>query len=360
MKIVFVIKNMGLGGSCKQLAMTANALSHYGHSVYIYSYNTNKLEQSLSENVVYIPENRIIKHRVLEWILVPLRIRKKIKEISPDLIISWRTQAGAHCILGSLGTNTKCVFSERSDPYMEHSNIHWITTYLANMSDGGVFQTEKAKLYYKKLSRKSIVIPNPVNPLLNLQTFVPYSTRPHKIVFVGRMSLIQKRQDILLKAMKEINNILPDYKLYLYGNGPSEKEIKNLVTEYGLTNSVVFCGSVTNVVEYIKDARLMLLSSDYEGIPNSIIEAFQVGVPVVTTDCSPGGCRVLIDDNYNGNIVPFRDYHALAEKSIELLNDENKASNYINNSKRKLEEFAPSYVFEKWNNYLTNIYNGKK
>ena len=104
----------------------------------------------------------------------------------------------------------------------------------------------------------------------------------------------------------------------------------------------------------------MLLSSDYEGIPNSIIEAFQVGVPVVTTDCSPGGCRVLIDDNYNGNIVPFRDYHALAEKSIELLNDENKASNYINNSKRKLEEFAPSYVFEKWNNYLTNIYNGKK
>ena len=240
---------------------------------------------------------------------------------------------------------------------MEPSNIHAITTYLASLSTGGVFQTPKARDYYKRLAPKAVVIPNPIDANVELPQIIEYSSRPKEIVFVGRMSIKQKRLDILLKVMGEIHKVLPEYILRLYGDGRNIEDVKALATEMGLSEVVVFEGAVDNVIDRIKNARLMLLTSDYEGIPNVVIEAFQAGVPVVTTDCSPGGCRVLIEDGKNGFITPFRDYKATAEKAIELLSDEKLANQFINNSRTKLQEFSPEIIFQNWDEYIKYIYN---
>lgn len=358
MNILFVVNGLGEhDGASKQLVLTANQLSAKGYNVFVHTLATFKRHKLLHPDIKHIPPILNIKLRQLQWFTFPFVIRKIAKDNNIDVIISWRTNAGSYSTLATLGTNIKTIFCERSDPYMEPSNIHAITTYLASLSTGGVFQTPKARDYYKRLAPKAVVIPNPIDANVELPQIIEYSTRPKEIVFVGRMSIQQKRFDILFRTMKDIHKVLPEYKLRLYGGGKYIEKIKAMAYEMGLKDIVVFEGVVDNIIEKIKYSRLMLLTSDYEGIPNVVIEAFQAGVPVVTTDCSPGGCRVLIEDGKNGFITPFRDYKATAEKAIELLSDEKLANQFINNSRTKLQEFSPEIIFQKWDEYIKYIYN---
>lgn len=355
MNILFVISKIGLGGASKQLCMTANALYEYGHNVLIYTMNGDKCVQKINKGVIYIPNTSIESSRFMQWVKNPFAIRNVVKSNNIDVVIAWQTNAGTYVTLATLGLNVKTIFCERSDPYMEPSSVHFFTTRLADMADGGVFQTQKAMRYYKRLSKKSVVIHNPVSEFVNNDKYVDYSTRPHKIVYLGRLTIEQKRIDLMLEAMVKIHDACPDYKLYLYGEGSGRVFLENRAKVLGIESSVIFCGLTKKAIEDIKDARLMLLSSDYEGIPNTVIEAFQAGVPVVTTDCSPGGCRVLINDGKNGFIVPFRDVNALAKKAVELLSDESLAKKFIFNSYEKLKEFEPKRIFDKWNAYILKL-----
>lgn len=359
MNILFIVMGIGYGGSSKQLAYTANSLSEKGHKVFVHSLNVVNCYQRLNKDVTYIPPQSKIKKRQLQWFTYPFIIRQIAHKNGIDIIISWRTNAGSYSVLATVGTKIRTIFSERSDPYMEPSSIHAITTFLASLSDGGVFQTSKARDYYKRLAPKSVVIPNPIDPNIKLPEIVDYSSRPKEIVYVGRMSIHQKRQDILLKVMEHIHNQLPDYRLRMYGDGKDMEKLKVMTKEKGLEDVVIFEGAVNNVVDRIKNARLMLLTSDYEGIPNVILEAFQAGVPVVSTDCSPGGCRVLIDDGINGYITPFRNDEITAQKAMDLLLNEKLAQNFIYNSRKKLLAFSPEKIFSQWDKYINTICKNK-
>ena len=229
-----------------------------------------------------------------------------------------------------------------------------IATKICAFSDGGVFQTSQARDYYKRLKHKSIVLPNPV--VLNHDVNpVPLKERKEDIVWVGRIKNSQKRIDVLLNAFKCIHGVNPKLKLSIYGDGPDEVEVKNLVKQLGIQDYVVFHGSTDNVLEVIKNYSLMILSSDYEGIPNVIIEAFMSEVPVVSTDCSPGGARVLIEDGVNGFIVPIRDYKALSERACHLLDDPMLAEQFIEKSKDRLKKFDSATIFDKWNSFLERL-----
>ncbi len=347
---------IGYGGASKQLALTANALSTKGYKIYVHSLHTKECYQYLNKNIIFIPSRSKTNRRQLQWFSYPFIIRKIAKQYKIDLIISWRTNAGSYATLASIGMKIRTIFCERSDPYMEPSNIHLITTFLASLSDGGIFQTPKARDYYKRLAPKSVVIPNPIDPNIELPQIIDYSSRPKEIVYVGRMSICQKRQDILLKVMDRIHTQLPEYKLRIYGDGKDLDKVKKMAKEMALENVVIFEGAVDNIIDRIKNARLMLLTSDFEGIPNVVLEAFQAGIPVIATDCSPGGCRVLIENGKNGLITPFRDHKEMAEKAIELLLNEKQAIQFIINSRIKLKDFLPENIYRKWDEYIKSFY----
>lgn len=355
MRILFIVRSIGYGGASKQLALTANAMSRYGHDVAIYSYNWSELQQTLDDSVQYIPEQNIVNNSKMEYIVTPFKIRKVVKQYKPDVVVSWRANAGCMAVLACLGLGVKTVFSERTDPYMETNWMLKIATKIADLSDGGVFQTQRAMEFYKRLAQKSIVIPNPINPDLKTTKLIPLEERNKDVAYVGRFFIQQKRQDIMLRAWAIIHKALPDYKLSFYGDGDGFETIKAEASKMGLSDSVIFHGSVKGVVDYVKKSRILVMSSDYEGIPNTIIEAFTAGTPVVTTDCSPGGARVLIDDSVNGFIVPIRDYEAIAQKTIEVINNDALSESFITKGRAKLSEFAPDRIFEKWNEYLTQI-----
>lgn len=354
MRILFIVRSLGCGGASKQLSLTAEALANRGHEVYVYTYNSDYTELSFSK-VIFIPEKNITKSSLKEYIYSPIRVRQQVKKLHPDIVISWRANAGCFCTLACIGLRVKHVFSERTDPYMETSFALKIATKICDQADYGVFQTEGAQHYYKRLSQgRSIVIPNPIflNQKINL---IPYNERRNEIAFVGRCFLKQKRQDILLKAFNIVIKKHPEMQLIIYGGDFDIEKIKKMAIDMGLQEHVTFAGSVNDILNKTKYARILALSSDYEGIPNVLLEAMSVGVPVVSTDTSPGGVRVIINNGVNGYIVPRGDYKELAEKIIKVLNEPSVAEKFIQNGFINIQRFNPDVIFEQWNQYINKI-----
>lgn len=349
MKILFVVRSVGMGGATKQLAMTANALAEKGHAVSVYSYCWNKPYDGFTGKVKYIPSK--LYGKLGEYIHAVSDIRNIVKSEKPDVVISWRANAGCFTRLATLGIKCKVVYSERTDPYMETSKFLKFATWVCGFSDGGVFQTEKARAYYPRLVSKATVIPNPFDSKV-MPDIVPLEKRRKEIACVGRFFMVQKRQDVMLDAFRLVHDELPDYRLVFYGDGVDLEKVKQLAKEKGLQEYVDFIGAVKDVVNQIKGSRLLVLSSDYEGIPNVILEAFAAGTPVVATDCSPGGARVLIDNEKNGFIVPIRDAASLAQKSMQLIGDDKLSMEFIAESRKKLSLFKYEKIADLWNEYI--------
>ena len=327
MKILFIVRSIGYGGASKQLALTANAMAKRGHDVAIYSYNMNVLKQELDSKVKYIPQSELCRNKLEEYMFSPWRIRREIQRRKADIVVSWRANAGCFTSLACLGLNhVKHVFSERTDPYTETSFFLKIATRFCRWADGGVFQTEMARDYYgKKMAKRSVVIPNPIPDNTVLPEIVPIEQRQKKVAWVGRFFMKQKRMDVMVKAWAEVHKKHPDYILVFYGDGADTNLTQQMVQDMGLSESVEFKGAVKGVIDIIKDHAMLVMTSDYEGIPNTILEAFIAGVPVVTTDCSHGGARVLIDNGKQGLIATCGDLHDVAEKICLLLEDSTMA-----------------------------------
>lgn len=352
MRILFIVRALGIGGASKQLALTANAFAERGHTVSVYTYCSNAVCDKLSAGVRYIPSD--VYGKRTEYLCAIPHIRQVVKREKPDVVISWRANAGCFTRLATIGLKCKVIYSERTDPYMETSAFLKFATWVCGFSDGGVFQTEMARDYYKRLAAKSTVIPNPFE-CRDLPTICPVQERRKEIACVGRFFMIQKRQDLLLEAFGKVRETFPDYKLVFYGDGVDMEKVKHMVKDRGLEQHVVFKGAVGNVIEEIRHSRLFVLSSDYEGIPNVILEAFAAGVPVVSTDCSPGGARVLIDNGRNGFIVPCRDSEAMAEKCVRLLADGELSGEFVENGRAKLKNFNYETIAGKWNDYVMSV-----
>lgn len=354
MRILFVVRSIGYGGASKQLALTANAMAEMGHTVCIYSYNWNELGQELYSSVKYVPEANVVSTSIWEYFLSPFRIRKQIKRFHPEIIVSWRANAGCMTVLANIGLSPKTVFSERTDPYMETNWMLKIATKIADISDGGVFQTDGARVFYKRLAKKSVVIPN-FTPIVPLQAIIPFEERVKEIVCVSRLFVKQKRQDILLEAFKIVHERHPEYSLKLYGDGDGLVFLKHLAENLGIGDCVKFMGAVNHITEHIKSAKVLALSSDYEGIPNVLLEAMSVGVPVVTTDTSPGGARLIVKNGLNGFVVPIGDSEKLADKIIFLIENIETANLFIENGFKRLDDFSNEAIAYSWENYLEKI-----
>ena len=130
------------------------------------------------------------------------------------------------------------------------------------------------------------------------------------LIHIGAFTLQQKRQDLLIEAFA-LSKL--KCKLVLLGKGKDEEKIVDLIKKHGVTDQVVLAGFQINPFPWIKHARLFVLSSDYEGFGNVLIEAMALGTPALSTDCPSGPGEIFIND-MEDSLVKCGDAKALAEK----------------------------------------------
>lgn len=334
MKIMFATTRLSYSGAPKMMAWIANQMAAKGHEVHLVTFYSEEQARLLHENVtmtslqVTQSRNRFVRNTT-GMLMTLCRLHKQVLKIKPDVFVSFLDSAGTTYVpIGRLFTKSKIVSSERADPYARRGVATTIRLFFMRFAHGTVFQTNGAKCYFakrKKIYNNSIVIPNPVvtsEKILAMQKNIPaYGERDKIIVTVGRLSLHQKRQDILLDAFKIFLEKNQGYTLVMYGDGPDRAKIQAMIDERGLTGKAVLAGRTDRVEDMIFYAAAFVLTSDYEGIPNALIEAMSVGVPSVSTDCSPGGAALLIRDGENGFLVPRGDAELIANKLSLIVND---------------------------------------
>lgn len=140
--------------------------------------------------------------------------------------------------------------------------------------------------------------------------------KPPVILGSGRL-VPEKSFDVLLRAFARVREEV-DALLVLLGEGRLRKELECLATELGIADSCAFVGHVPNPYPYMRQAKVFVLSSSYEGFGNVLVEAMACGTPVVSTDC-PGGPVEILDDGAWGTLVPVGDADAMARAILAVL-----------------------------------------
>jgi len=352
-RIMLVIHALGYGGAGKMIVKLADGLAQNDdYEVIMYVEEKAGKHYPMDERVQIYQETQFFNNYLTRHFQEMFQLRKRVKEIKPELVVSFQTNQNALAVYATRGRNIPVIVSERGDPYVYTNIIAKLKTWLINKAEGGVFQTHKAMEYYGKgLQSRSRVIYNPCP--VDIVERPKWEERKNEIAYAARFDIQQKRQDLMVRAFARVVEKHPEMQLVFYGQGePDMTVIKNLVEELGIQQNVRFEGLVTNVIERIKDAKMFVLSSDYEGLPNSLIEAMIAGLPCVSTDCSPGGARELIESGVNGVIVPVGDEVKLADAINDLLNNPEKADRMGAEAQKIREKLAPEKIFSQWIEYI--------
>lgn len=360
-KVLFITNSISFGGASKMLCFVAESLAARGHRILIVNLhatrNVTNFERALSGvDVVTVSTPSKFKHlyRLKE-------IRKIAHAYGAEVIIGFTAFPNFYSVIISKILHIPSIVSERGDPYhtFNSSLKDKILKLIINQSSGAVFQTKGASEFYgKRLQKRGRIIPNPI--YIKNDTIVNDSvSRENTIVSVGRIDNTQKRYDIMLKAFSLFSRHHPQYSLLLYGRGVDEGDVKEWCGILGLEKKVRFMGLTTNPMQDISNASIFLITSDYEGISNSLLEAMAVGLPCVSTDSSPGGARMLIKDHVNGLLVPVGDVEAIAKALCEFAEDPVLASKCGKNAKNVIRRFDANTIIDMWESYVTYICNGE-
>ena len=354
MRILLVIDTMLLGGAQRMFAFLANQLSKRGYDVVLLSYASETTTYPLDPDVEYIPGEDYEGNGIIKHIKKIPYVTASIKKYKPEIIISFAQIPAIISIMATVGKNIPVVFCERGDPYQYSSVVQKAKIWLVNAANFFVFQTKAARDYYPNRTRKnSVVIPNPVT--CKRPEIVPYSSRKNEIAFVGRFDLHQKRHDLMISAFKSIAEKYPDITLHFYGDGPDMNYIRELVKQENLCDSVVFEGKVDDVIEEIRYSKLFVITSDYEGIPNALIEAMCAGLPCVATDCSPGGASMLINDKENGLLVPCGDVKEIVRAIEYMLDNPENAQSMGYKAQEIVDKYNPTSIIDQWDNMISLV-----
>lgn len=362
MKCLFVAPGMLFGGAERVMSILANEWGKSNVETMILVTETEAISKyNLSNKVTMISCLEEKKRAKIPHLVIIKRIRKICKEWQPDVVISFYNDLCALTALAITGLNIPLVYSERNDPNRTNQRRvdRLYRKIIEHMTDKIVFQTTGAqRCYPKSVQEKSTVILNPLNTYgFPIHDFLH---EKHEIVSVGRLEP-QKNQKLLIDAFALIAKDFPEYQLTIYGEGSLRKELEDYIKAKGLQERVSLPGNQTNIQEHIKDASLFVLSSDYEGIPNALIEAMAIALPCVSTDCSPGGARELIKDGANGVIVECGNQSSLAKAMISILEDREKAKRIGTSAKKIYARVDKNIVCDRWLNLLKDCrgkYNG--
>ena len=280
------------------------------------------------------------------------KLREIVKMENPDVILSFMGPPNYRMLTATLGLHCRKVVSVRNDPYKEYGNTRikrLIAGLLFRLADGCVFQTEMASEYFPKcVRRKSNIILNPVNPEF---FYVQWNETENSLITVGRL-YPQKNHELLIRAFSQVHKDMPGISLKICGRGVEEQRLKQLVQELRIEDCVHFLGEINDVKEQLKHSSCFVLSSDYEGLPNALMEAMAVGMPVISTDCPCGGPNELIKDEKNGLLVPCGNAGALEDAIRTMLSGKEVRIAFGQKAKESASAFQTDIVMNCWMEYL--------
>lgn len=358
--IIFLTYGMLFGGVEKVIATLVNKFSENGIKCTIITLINDKCVYTLNSHINVIQlYDREGTPPAKEYIKCFVYLRKIVKEIDPDIIVTMPEEISCKAIPFLMGLKIPIIVSERNNPWiMPKGKINRLLRWIFyNFVDGIVFQTqEAAEFFTRNIRNKSTMIPNPLD--LSRIPEEWKGNRRKEIVSVGRLES-QKNYQLLINAFSEFYKIHNEYVLVIYGTGNEREALEKLIKVKIPETAYCFAGVTNKVLKCINGAAMFVLSSDYEGLPNALIEAMALGLPCISTNCKCGPSS-LIEDGFNGLLTPVGDKEAMVQAMCFIAENEEYALAMGKKAMLIKDELNTDKIVERWRMYLECIYERYK
>jgi GalNAc-alpha-(1->4)-GalNAc-alpha-(1->3)-diNAcBac-PP-undecaprenol alpha-1,4-N-acetyl-D-galactosaminyltransferase len=343
--------------------------------------NVTLLTLSANTPDAYLPPEGVLRERLRvgklpssalrrPWYLASsvIGVRRKVRKQAPDVVVTFIDKVNILVLFSLLGTGIPVVVSERVFPAHNPIARVWKLAryFIYPLARAVTVQTEDGAEWFRRHGsiKHPVVIANAVRHLrdfdirstskADLSEAIP---RHPFVLAIGRLTE-QKGFDLLLEAFHRSNLAGSGWRLVILGKGPLRLELDRQARSLGIGDKVMLPGFV-DVGPFLRNAGLFVMSSRYEGFPNALMEAMQVGLPCISFDC-PSGPRDLIKNEQNGLLVPPQDVAALTAALARMAADPELRKRLGAAAAGVNEQFSQARIYGKWLTLLDDITAGKR
>lgn len=348
MRVAIIAHGLSDGGAERVASMVANHYARQGHQVLYLAALCGDREYPLDDSVTYrfvqVPKCT----RATRFLHRSVAIDRALRAFGAEIAISFLVK---DAIVSNLRRTVPLVYSLRTDPANQTRNavMKYLTMLSYRRAEKIVFQTQGARQFFPpEIQQKGIIIANPLTR--NLPYWDPHH-HEKRIVTACRLSP-QKNLPMLIRAFATFHANHPEYRLEIYGRGKELENLQALCASLKIENAVVFPGHTPQIHRMMATSAAFVLSSNFEGLSNAMLEALAIGVPTICTDCPPGGAREYITDGANGFLIPVGDVSALAEKLEWLAADPALCQKMSWQATQVRQKLNPDRVLGQWGELL--------
>ena len=346
-RILFIMSSLAGGGAERVTANLVNALCEkYEVSLITLFEHRDAYELDPRVQRFHYPEFYVNTPRLRRKFLkaaghLPrlLWVRNIKNKLKPDVTVSMLYLP--NCINALCDSGDFRIMSERADPTWMGKNYYNAGKFAYGRADHTVFQSRRVqRMFADKVQAKSSIILNPVKV-----DCLASAQKARKIVTAGRLE-DQKNHKLLIRAFSSFHRHHPGYHLYIFGEGSLKSELLRTVKNLGMQDSVSILDFAPDLHEQIRDAEMFVLSSDFEGLSNALLEAMMMGIPCISTNCA--GSDEVIENMKNGILVPVGDEHRLAEAMSTIADDPVMGEAFAKAGREVSERFRAETVIRQW------------
>lgn len=351
MKILILIDNLKVGGAQSVIVALAKFFRTSGHEVRLLSINP---EQSNQHDLGEVSHKGLLKNYKPYFLVLALfKLHNEFKDFKPDVFLSSLQRSNILSLTIKITifskfskfivreANTSSVRSKHMG--LKEKIIQFFIKFLYKKSD--LVITPSRGIYndlYHNLGinqEKMKIISNPISK--KSLEFKHVNLPENYILGVGRLEYA-KGFDLLISAFQKISKTNPNLYLVIVGDGNKKDELKHLVDTLNINDRVIFYGYSNNPLPIMKKAKVFVLSSRWEGLPNVLIEAMFCDTKLVSFNCPSGPSDILENGKY-GTLCKPKDVNSLSKGIEEAL--KNKKPDYSTKlNEYKLESIGARYV----------------
>lgn len=366
MKLLFFIPQFSnRGGTERALITIANKLSH-NHQVYILCLVKGSLEKLYEINDNIIIEELSYQYKGISQLLrlpvIVKKIKNYIKIYDISIVVSVEVMSAIYTL--PLMIFKKILGSKEKHIIWEHFNytvslgkkLRVICRKLvARFSDGIIVLTEKDVHLWTENTRVKCPILSINNPSPFPISKKMYNIRSKIIIGVGRLTY-QKGFDKLLdlwKKLKENKSLDKDWKLLIIGSGGDEDSLINKIRENNIEGYTKIIPNTNEINYYYENASFFVMTSRYEGLPMTLIEAQSHGLPIVGYDCLTGPSEIISPQS--GFLIPYDSEKIFLEKMLELANNDDLRGAMSIVAKEEAKKYSIDTITKKWESFFMKI-----
>lgn len=346
MRIVFLIPGFGGGGAEKQCLFLLKAMHGIGADVKVIYFQKGVYHKLLDE----LPLKKIKLEAVSFYNPINIyKLYKVLKVNDFDILFTWLPISDIYGFFLKLIFSKKWVVAERDSKYKKNFR-NLLREFLVKFSDGIIANSEQGILFWKKRSfhKKLIFIPNilgnyelpVINPEINKLNFLNKT-----LLYVGRFEE-KKRVVELAMVFKELLEVRDDIDILMVGGGAFFKEVQSISQNSKFPANFQIIDFQENIYSYYQKSDLFLSFSEYEGMPNTLIESIYFEVLPVVTSLPEN--KYILGLNYPFFIENVYDIKSCIEKIIFAIEELPNKNKYLNFGKSKLNDYQPNIIAKKY------------